>query len=110
MATAALVSGKQLKKGFLITGSVDGQGNIGPVGRVLEKAEAAKAGGFTTFLVPRGEATTQVPIEVCTEKQTGTALIKSCNTTYEYKKVADLTGIRIIEVDDVSQAYGLMVQ
>jgi len=110
IATAALVSGKQLKKGFLITGSVDDQGNIGLVGRVLEKAEAAKAGGFTTFLVPRGEGTTQVPVEKCTERQAETALIKSCNTTYENKEISDLVGIRIIEVDDVGQAYDLMVQ
>ena len=110
VATAALISGKHIRKGFIMTGSVDPEGNIGVVGRVLEKAEAAKAGGFTTFLVPRSEATTQVPIEKCTSKQTENALIESCNTVYEDRKVQDLAGIKIIEVDTVDQAYALMAQ
>ena len=108
IATAALLEGKKIRKGFLITGSIDGEGNIGEVGRIFEKAQAAKKGGYTTFLVPSGEAETQVAVEKCTEKQTQTSVIKSCTTEYELKSVEDLAGINVVEVDDVRQAYNLM--
>jgi PDZ domain-containing protein len=37
------------------TGTIDGEGNVGDVGGVTEKAVAAEAAGADVFLVPRGE-------------------------------------------------------
>jgi PDZ domain-containing secreted protein len=36
-----------------VTGTIDGNGQIGAIGGVVEKATAAKASGKTLFLLPR---------------------------------------------------------
>lgn len=110
VATAALLSGRSLKKGFIITGSVDEKGSIGPVGRIIEKAMAAKKGGYTTFLVPPGEAQGQVTNENCNQTTVGNAQVTDCNSQTQTKSVQDLVGISVIEVSDVRQAFYLMTQ
>jgi len=49
-------SGKALRADMTATGSIEADGSIGRVGGVLEKAEAAQAGGVKLFLVPLGQA------------------------------------------------------
>ncbi len=110
VASAALLSERKLKKGFIMTGTVDENGKIGKVGRILEKAQAAKKGGYTTFLVPPGESKILVPIEKCTERRVGNALIKNCSTEFEEKSVEDEVGITIIEIGEVKQAFALMTE
>src|SRR3989344_4740161 len=110
VATAALLSGRKIKSGFIMTGSVDEQGKIGQVGRILEKARAAKKAGYTTFLVPPGESTVQIATEKCTERSVGNALVKNCDTQFEEKSVEDEAGIRVIEVGSASQAFALATE
>ncbi len=110
IATAALLSGRKIKSGFIMTGSVDEQGKIGQVGRILEKARAAKKAGYTTFLVPPGESKTTVAIEECTQRTVGNALVKNCNTNFEEKSVEDEADIRVIEVGSASQAFTLATE
>ena len=110
IATAALLSGRKIKSGFIMTGSVDEQGKIGQVGRILEKARAAKKAGYTTFLVPPGESTVQIATEKCTERSVGNALVKNCDTQFEEKSVEDEAGIRVIEVGSASQAFALATE
>lgn len=55
LATLALLQNKQLKKEVAATGTIDEKGNIGKVGGILQKAEAASKKGIRTFLIPRGE-------------------------------------------------------
>ncbi|MEM4255238.1 MAG: S16 family serine protease [Candidatus Norongarragalinales archaeon] len=110
VATAALLSGRKIKKGFIMTGTVDENGRIGKVGRILEKAQAAKKAGYTTFLVPPGESKIDVAVEKCIEKRVGNALIKNCSTEFYEKNVEDEAGIRIIEVGEFKQAFALMTE
>ncbi len=44
-------------KNIMMTGTINGNGSVGNVGSVLEKAAAAKADGATVFLVPQGQST-----------------------------------------------------
>lgn len=53
LAISAIDNGTELNNSITLTGTIDDEGNIGPIGGVLEKAEAAKDGGKTLFLVPR---------------------------------------------------------
>lgn len=39
--------------GITLTGTIDNEGHVGAIGGVLKKAQAAKAGGKTLFLIPR---------------------------------------------------------
>ncbi len=47
----ALVSGESLDPGVAVTGTIQPDGTVGEIGGLLEKAQAAKASGSTTFLI-----------------------------------------------------------
>ncbi len=53
LTISALDNSTRLNDSVTLTGTIDNEGNIGPIGGVLEKAQAAKAGGKTLFLIPR---------------------------------------------------------
>jgi predicted S18 family serine protease len=53
---SALDSKIKLNNSITLTGTIDGKGNIGVIGGVLEKAKAAKAGGKTLFLIPKANS------------------------------------------------------
>ena len=53
LTISAIDNNTELNDSITLTGTIDNEGNIGPIGGVLEKAQAAKAGGKTLFLIPR---------------------------------------------------------
>ncbi|MBU2559978.1 hypothetical protein KKA03_03695 [archaeon] len=55
MALIALGKNATLKEDVMITGSIQGDGSIGPVLYIREKAEAAKSLNATLMLVPAGQ-------------------------------------------------------
>jgi len=52
----ALLRGDNIRKDVGLTGTIDEEGNIGPVGGVLEKALVAAENGIKVFLVPKGQS------------------------------------------------------
>lgn len=56
VAFTALLAGWPLRDDVLMTGMINPDGTIGPVGGILEKAEAAHEAGASLFLVPEGQA------------------------------------------------------
>jgi len=59
VATIACLNGWELDQDVMMTGMINPDGSIGPVGGIYEKAKAAHEYGITTFLVPEGQATVQ---------------------------------------------------
>lgn len=53
----ALFKGHQLQRGVALTGTIEPDGRIGPVGAISDKLQAAAREGYRTVLVPRGQAT-----------------------------------------------------
>lgn len=53
LLTISAIDNTKLNDSITLTGTIDNEGNIGPIGGVIEKAKAAKTGGKTLFLVPR---------------------------------------------------------
>lgn len=53
LTISAIDNNTELNRSTTLTGTIDNEGNIGQIGGVLEKAQAAKAGGKTLFLIPR---------------------------------------------------------
>lgn len=53
---AALVTGRQVKQGVVITGEINEDGSLGKVSQIEPKAEAAKRANATTLIVPSGQA------------------------------------------------------
>lgn len=52
LATISALEEKPLKYDVMITGSINHDGSIGPVGEITAKAQAAKDNGAVLFLVP----------------------------------------------------------
>lgn len=53
LLTIAAINGTELNNSITLTGTIDDEGNVGAIGGVFEKAEAAEAGGKSLFLLPR---------------------------------------------------------
>lgn len=104
ITTIAALENRTLNESVMITGTINPDGSIGPVGGILEKARAAKGIGAKLFLVPQGQSiiTTRVPVETC-ERRTG---IVYCTTTYkkETVDVSESAGIAVKEVSTIRDA------
>jgi uncharacterized protein len=109
----AALENRTIKSGIAITGAINPDGSIGAVGSVFEKAKAVADAGYTTFLVPKGETK-----GIYYEKVTKTKQIRP-GFTYHYTsyvpKTIDLVeeaekwGLQIVEVSDIDEAAGLML-
>ncbi len=60
----AALENKNMDTDSMMTGTIEGSGNIGKVGGVSAKAEAAKRYGVSTFYVPDGETTSISGLDV----------------------------------------------
>ena len=104
IGTIAAVEGKPINSSVIITGTINPDGTIGPIGAILEKAQAAKSVGATLFLVPQGQGTTSTykPVQTC--KNLGPLIY--CTSDYQGAKtdISSATGITVKEVSTVRDA------
>lgn len=70
LAVIAAIQGKKVHAEMVITGTIEPDGRIGPIGGVLEKAQAAAEKGMTIFLIPAGQGTLTYYERQITERQT----------------------------------------
>jgi uncharacterized protein len=105
--TVLLVSdllGRPINSQVLMTGTIQPDGTVGPIGAVGEKADAAGKYGAKIFLVPQGQAVT--PIQTCTEKTEGVFAYQTCTT--EQKPLSPMMeskyGMKVIEVSTIQDA------
>jgi uncharacterized protein len=77
--TAILISllmNRTLNSSIFMTGTINPDGSIGPVGGILEKAMAAAQSGGKVFLLPKGESVVTVYVEERTEIVPGFVIIR----------------------------------
>ncbi len=75
VATIAAVNNWTLKPGIVMTGMINPDDSIGPVGGIPYKLEAAAAKNYTLFLVPEGQGTVKLTKLITRAK--GTMIITS---------------------------------
>jgi uncharacterized protein len=104
IATVAALTNKTINQSVIITGTINPDGTIGPVGGILAKANAAKSAGAKLFLVPAGQGmqTTYTPVTNC--QKIGSFTI--CRTEYKAVRtnVKSEVGIEIREVSNIDEA------
>lgn len=104
LATIAVLENKSLNPNVSITGTINPDGSIGPVGGILAKAKASKDVGINIFLVPKGQGlqTVYKPVRQC-EK---IGHITYCTIEYERESVdiTEQSGVEIREVSNVQEA------
>ena len=110
--TVLLVSeleGKQINPKVLMTGTINADGTIGPIGGVEEKAQAAGQYGAKTFLVPNGQAV--YADQVCHQNTVGPVTYTTCQA--EQKSLSDLTqskyGMKVVEVGTIQDALAYFI-
>ncbi|MCS7366085.1 MAG: hypothetical protein NDF54_11670 [archaeon GB-1867-035] len=111
-AIIAAIRGDKLNSSVYITGTINADGSIGPIGGVVEKAIAAAEAGGKLFLVPVGQS--KVLVRVLKEYQIapGVSVV-----VYRYKEV-DLEDylneqgykIRVVEVGNIEEAYRYLIE
>ena len=101
IATIAALENKTLNKSVMMTGTINVDGSIGPIGEVFAKAVAAKDVGAKLFLVPEGQGSTRVYkpqkncykedyVEICETKTTSEKIFISKDVGIEVKEVANI--------------------
>jgi len=104
VATIAALEGWKINNDVMMTGMINPDGTIGPVGGIIEKLDASAKLGIKKFLVPWGQTviTTQ---ETIREENRGMIQIitkpKKVNVVDYAKKNY---GIEVIELEDVNDA------
>jgi predicted ATP-dependent serine protease len=83
----AVLRGDRIQRGIALTGTIEPDGRIGPVGGIPDKIRAAKRENLSTVLVPRGQQRT---------------------AQWNLAELALELNITIKEVDTVEEAYELM--
>lgn len=104
IATIAALEGKSLRKDVVITGTLNHDGTLGPVGGVVEKARAAKSAGIKIILVPlgQGEEVSYRSQRYC--EKIGWTEICTIEHIPHKVDIEDEVGIQVIEVKDIEEA------
>ncbi|MFB6088616.1 MAG: S16 family serine protease [Candidatus Aenigmatarchaeota archaeon] len=104
ITTIKALQNESLKEKVTMTGTINQDGTIGPVGGILAKAYAAKEAGYETFLVPEGQGTRVYyeKSEDCREYKN----LRVCSTDYEPKEMSieNEVGIDVEEVENIKEA------
>jgi len=104
VATLAALEGVKLRRDVIMTGMINPDGTIGPVGGIPDKLEAAAKGGAKVFLIPAGQ-------RVVTEVVQKTVTVGIFHMVTTQKKEVDLVklgeklGVKVIEVSDITEAF-----
>lgn len=105
--TVLLISellGNQINNQVLMTGTIQPDGTIGPIGEADVKADAAGKYGAKIFLVPQGQAV--IPVQNCSEKNEGPITYQTCTT--EQKPLSPIMeskyGMSVIEINAIQDA------
>ena len=113
VAAYSALTGAEINAAVMITGTINPDGTIGKVGGILQKLDAAKKAGSTTFLIPEGQAVQIVWVRK--EKRVETPLGVLIMTYYEPESVnvkeyaKTVYNITVIEVHDIEEVLRLML-
>jgi len=110
VATIAALENKIIKENVIITGTINEDGSIGPVGGIFQKAQAASEAGAELFLVPSGQSVVTMYRQVVQQRGPFQWVTYEPVTVdlNEYSENAGW-GIEIREVSTVEEAVNLMV-
>lgn len=105
----SLLGGYQLDQGITITGMINPDGTIGPVGGLKEKLEAVAQAGYRVFLIPFGQRLYQYP--VYEERRLPWGIIRSIRySTIDLVEYGRSLNVSVYEVRDILEACQYFVK
>jgi len=108
VALLALLTGAELLPNVSMTGMIEPDGTIGPVGGIPEKLKAMAKAGVKVFLIPKGQSVIRELRRVMENKTVGGAVIiteRVVPVTINVTELGEKLGVRVIEVGSVAEAY-----
>lgn len=109
LLTIAAINGTELNDSITLTGTIDDEGNVGAIGGVLEKAEAAEAGGKALFLIPRENS--ELVTYTLVKREIGgiTVIEREPEVVDAEEYIEDEVGIEVQYVDTIEDVmrYGM---
>ena len=87
VAMVAAERGVAILQGVAMTGAIDAEGHVLPVGEIPEKVRAGAAAGFSTILIPSGQTRTR---------------------DWDLRSLSESLGVTLIEVAALKDAYSRM--
>jgi uncharacterized protein len=104
--TVLLISdilGKSINKQVLMTGTIQSDGTIGPIGAASEKADTAGQFGSKIFLVPQGQDI--IPVQTCSQTREGPIIYKNCTKEKSLSSAMESKyGMKVIEINTIQDA------
>ncbi|WP_457752343.1 S16 family serine protease [Thermococcus sp.] len=100
----AALEGWKINPNVMMTGMINPDGTIGPVGGILEKAAAAHEAGVKLFLIPEGQ---RIQYVQQTEKKEVGGIVEIHSQTQKVdvvKYAKERWGLQVLEVSDIYQA------
>jgi len=111
IATISAIEEKPLRDDVSVTGTIQPDGSIGPVGGLIEKSEAAYKDGDKYFLIPAGEELQAYLVEKVEEPMPGWTVhrteIRYINVT-EY--ASENFNISIVQVATINDVIDIMLE
>ncbi|MFH1445551.1 MAG: S16 family serine protease [Nanoarchaeota archaeon] len=104
IATIAVLQDKVVSDKVMITGTINPDGTIGPVGGIIEKAKAAKDIGADTFLVPLGQSSVVQYEEKEHCDQLGVGQICTTERIPHQISASEEADIKVIEIQTIEDA------
>jgi len=105
VATVALLENWPLDEYTVMTGMINPDGSIGPIGGIPYKVDAAYTVGAKRFLIPKGQGTYLETIQETTTNNGWTQTqIKTITRNIEEYIASKGYDIEVVEVEDVNQA------
>lgn len=112
IASISAIENKPIKQDVVITGTINSDGTIGPVGGLIEKGTAAATNGYKTLLVPKGQLTYTYVQKQTTQRNVGGFTFYTTRNIQKTVNLSDYfknTGMQVIEVDTIQDAMHYML-
>ena len=100
VAVICLLKNLDARSDVIMTGMINPDGSIGPVGGILEKGEAAGKAGMHYFLVPKGQSVEYKTVE----KKIGPFIIPEPELVNVSKILYENYSLIVREVEDINDA------
>jgi len=102
LATISLLENWTIDKNLVMTGMIDPDGSIGPIGGIPYKIDAANSVGATRFLIPKGQMTYTETVTETTTQNGWTQIITKPVTRNVSDYANDNYGMEVFEVEDIN--------
>jgi len=105
LALISAIRGYDIPDDLTITGTIQEDGSIGPVGGIFAKAEAAAKSGVETFLIPNGQSHQNIQQVTEVKRCFGYTIERVHSVPIDMVEyAAEEWGMKIVEVGDIHEA------